>query len=149
MEQKDDTGWASIDRSTRVALLVAAAAIFVPIFIVLIYLYVSGYAARDWSSNVFYAAFMVWIPFMIWLRYCLNKPAIHTRLPWMDTPERRENVSSAIAISAVFAVIPLERPESVGAGLLSYLGYFATMLALFAAGSALWAGLSFLWARFR
>lgn len=149
MSYQDKDSWAAIPDTAKFGLKIAGGVVLVPIAVVLIFVYLKGFGARAWTSNLFYALFVVWLPLMIWMECFLRRVPFDRFLPSTLAEPARDHCATALSMSLIFAILALDPEMSTATALLTYVWSFFAMLSLFIAGILIGIAVQNIWERLR
>ncbi|MEP3846416.1 MAG: hypothetical protein ABJM43_13875 [Paracoccaceae bacterium] len=149
MSDQNITNQADLSSSTKPNLKVALAIILGPIALALVFIYVKGFHERDLSSNLFYAAFAIWLPLMYWLEKTIPRLFFEKYLPPVLAEQAQEHGATAISISLVFSILTITPEMTAPQAIWTYIWYFFAMLTLFVGGILFGIAASNIWGRFR
>ena len=149
MSDQNITNQTDLPSSTKPSLKVALAIILGPIALAFVFIYVKGFHERDWSSNLFYAAFAIWVPVMYCLEKTISRRSFDRYLPPVLAEQAQEHGATAISISLVFSILTITPEMTALHAIGTYIWYFFAMLTLFAGGILFGIALGNIWGRFR
>ncbi|MEP6019068.1 MAG: hypothetical protein ABJ251_11385 [Paracoccaceae bacterium] len=149
MNDQGTIGQTDMPPSTKTGVKVALAVVLVPIAIVLVFIYVKGFHERDLLSNLFYAAFAIWLPLMYWLEKTIPRLFFEKYLPPVLAEQAQEHGATAISISLVFSILTITPEMTAPQAIWTYIWYFFAMLTLFVGGILFGIAASNIWGRFR
>ncbi|MEO9820175.1 MAG: hypothetical protein ABJ370_05590 [Paracoccaceae bacterium] len=134
---------------TNSGLKTALAITLVPIALALVFIYVEGFQERAWSSNLFYAAFVIWVPLIGWLEKTIPRLSFDRYLPPVLADQAQDHAATAISICLVFSILTLRPEMTVLQAIWTYIWYFFAMLTLFAGGILMSIAVKNIFGRFR